>query len=42
MNPIALGSGIPLFAGPIGPRPATLTGHTAYPNGFVLARYRWK
>jgi dihydrofolate reductase len=41
VNPILLGSGIPLFAGTVGPRPATLTGHKIYPNGFALLRYRW-
>lgn len=41
MHPILLGSGIPLFAGPAGPRPATLTDHKIYPNGFGLLRYRW-
>jgi dihydrofolate reductase len=41
VNPIVLGAGIPLFAGPIGPRPAALTRHAVYPNGFSLMRYRW-
>jgi len=41
VNPILLGSGIPLFANPVGPRPATLTEHKIYPNGFALLRYRW-
>lgn len=41
MHPILLGVGIPLFAGPVGPRPATLTDHKIYPNGFALLRYRW-
>ena len=41
VNPIVLGAGRPLFAAPVGPRPAILTEHTVYPNGFVLARYRW-
>jgi dihydrofolate reductase len=41
MHPILLGSGIPLFAGPVGPRTATMTKHKIYPNGFALLRYRW-
>ncbi|MGH3902302.1 MAG: dihydrofolate reductase family protein [Pseudonocardiaceae bacterium] len=41
MHPILLGSGIPLFVGPVGPRPATMTDHKIYPNGFALLRYRW-
>ena len=39
VNPILLGSGIPLFAGPIGPRAVNLTGHKIYPNGVGLMRY---
>jgi dihydrofolate reductase len=41
VNPIMLGSGIPLFAGPIGPRPVVMTEHRIYPNGYALLRYRW-
>ena len=39
VNPILLGSGIPLFARPIGPRAVNLTSHKIYPNGFGLMRY---
>lgn len=41
VNPVVLGTGVPLFDGPVGPRPAEPTGHTVYPNGFALLRYRW-
>jgi dihydrofolate reductase len=41
MHPILLGSGIPLFSGAVGPRPAALTDHKIYSNGFALLRYRW-
>lgn len=41
VNPIMLGSGIPLFAEPIGPRPVVMTEHRVYANGFALLRYRW-
>jgi hypothetical protein len=30
-----------LFGVLVGPRPATLTGHRVYPNGFALMRWRW-
>lgn len=40
INPVVFGAGIPLFEGVAGTLPATLTGHKAYPNGFVLAKYR--
>ena len=40
VNPIVLGSGIPLFAGQIGPRPLAVTEHRTYPNGFALLRGR--
>jgi hypothetical protein len=30
-----------LFGALVGPRPATLTGHRVYPNGFALMRWRW-
>jgi dihydrofolate reductase len=42
VNPVVLGAGTPLFDGPVGPRPATLTGHKVYPNGVALLRYRWR
>jgi dihydrofolate reductase len=42
VNPVVLGAGVPLFDGPVGPRPATPTGHKVYPNGFALLRYRWR
>jgi dihydrofolate reductase len=41
VNPVVLGAGAPLFDGPVGPRPVTLTGHQVYPNGFALMRWRW-
>jgi dihydrofolate reductase len=41
VNPILLGSGIPLFAGPVGPRGVRPVDHKIYPNGFGLLRYRW-
>jgi dihydrofolate reductase len=40
VNPIVLGSGIPLFAGAIGPRQLAVTEHRTYPNGFALLRGR--
>ena len=40
MNPIVLGSGIPLFASPIGPRALEVTEFRTYPNGFALLRGR--
>ncbi len=40
VNPIVLGSGIPLFAGVIGPRALAVTEHRTYPNGFALLRGR--
>jgi len=39
INPVLIGSGVPLFAGTGGTRPARLVEHKVYPNGFVLARY---
>jgi dihydrofolate reductase len=39
INPVLIGTGIPLFEGFEGTVPATLIEHTAYANGFVLARY---
>jgi dihydrofolate reductase len=41
INPILLGAGIPLFAGPIEPHPTILTRHPVYPNGFSLMHYCW-
>ena len=40
MNPIVLGSGIPLFASSIGPRALEVTEFRTYPNGFALLRGR--
>jgi dihydrofolate reductase len=40
INPVVIGAGIPLFAGPAGTRSAEMLEHRPYPNGFVLARYR--
>ncbi len=39
VNPVVIGSGIPLFDGGVGPLPVTLVEHKVYANGFVLARY---
>jgi dihydrofolate reductase len=39
INPILIGSGIPLFDGVAVTRAATLSEHKVYPNGFVLVRY---
>ena len=39
INPVVIGSGIPLFDGFTGTLPAKLVEHKAYSNGFVLARY---
>jgi dihydrofolate reductase len=39
VNPVLIGSGVPLFAGAVGTQQATLVEHQSYPNGFVLARY---
>lgn len=39
INPVLIGSGLPLFAGAAGTQRATLIEHQSYPNGFVLARY---
>lgn len=39
INPVVIGSGIPLFDGVAGTLPVTLVEHKAYENGFVLARY---
>lgn len=39
INPVVIGSGIPLFAGLAGTRKATLVNHNVYSNGFILAHY---
>jgi len=39
INPVVIGSGIPLFDGRVHSRPTTLAEHKVYANGFVLARY---
>ena len=39
INPILIGTGIPLFNGRVGTLPITLVEHKVYANGFVLARY---
>ncbi len=39
INPVLIGSGIPLFDGVAGTRVTTLVEHRVYSNGFVLARY---
>jgi dihydrofolate reductase len=40
VSPIVLGSGIPLFAGAVGPRALAVTEHRTYPDGFALLRGR--
>jgi dihydrofolate reductase len=40
VNPVLLGSGIPLFAGPIPQTALELADSKAYRNGFMLCRYR--
>ena len=40
VNPVILGSGIPLFDGPVPQADLTLEESKTYPNGFMLARYR--
>jgi dihydrofolate reductase len=40
INPVVIGKGIPLFDGLPMTRSAEMLEHTAYANGFVLARYR--
>jgi dihydrofolate reductase len=42
VNPVVLGSGIPLFSGVVKPTALDLAGSKAYPNGFLLLRYRVK
>jgi len=39
INPVLIGTGIPLFHGVAGTQPAILTEHKVYANGFVLASY---
>ncbi len=39
INPVLIGSGIPIFNGAAGTRPASLVEHKVYPNGFVFVRY---
>jgi dihydrofolate reductase len=39
VNPVLIGSGVPLFTGAVGTQRATLVERQSYPNGFVLARY---
>ena len=39
VNPVVIGSGIPLFDGAAGTWAAALSAHKVYANGFVLARY---
>lgn len=40
VNPVVLGSGIPLFDGIVPQTDLTLAESKVYPNGFMLARYR--
>jgi dihydrofolate reductase len=42
VNPVLLGSGIPLFAGVVKQTSLELIDSKAYSNGFVLLRYRVK
>lgn len=42
VNPVLLGSGIPLFAGAVEQTKLELTDSKVYRNGFMLARYRLK
>lgn len=39
INPVLIGSGVPLFDGAGGTRQARLVSHRSYPNGFALAHY---
>jgi dihydrofolate reductase len=41
VNPVVVGSGIALFAEPVGPRPVVMTEHRVYPSGYAVLRYRW-
>jgi dihydrofolate reductase len=40
VNPILIGSGIPLFAGGVQPSNLRMICSTSYPNGFIMTRYR--
>ena len=40
VNPVLLGSGIPLFAGAVAQRALELAESKIYDNGFMLLRYR--
>ena len=40
VNPVVLGSGIPLFAGEVAAAPAELASCRIYENGFMMLRYR--
>jgi dihydrofolate reductase len=40
LNPVVLGTGIPLFSGALDPARLTLTHHRALPSGHVLLHYR--
>lgn len=40
VNPVLLGSGIPLFSGPIPQTSLALVDQKTYPNGFMICRYR--
>jgi len=42
VNPVLLGSGIPLFAGVVGGNALQLAGSKTYSNGFMLLHYRVK
>jgi dihydrofolate reductase len=42
VNPILLGSGIPLFSGVVQQTDLELTGSKIYRNGFMLLHYRVK
>jgi dihydrofolate reductase len=39
INPVVIGTGIPIFDGEESIVSATLVEHNVYPNGFMLARY---
>ena len=39
ISPVILGSGIPLFEGPVPQTDLALTEVKTYPNGFMLAKY---
>ena len=42
VNPVVIGSGIPLFRGTVAPATLELTDSKSYSNGFVLLHYRVK